>query len=47
MSAIVDLIYYQTVYMGNEADQESFPALYAHAPVHFFSEAIVQRIDGP
>lgn len=31
MSAIVDLNYYQTVYMGKEADQTSFPALYAHA----------------
>jgi hypothetical protein len=31
MSAIVDLNYYQTVYMGSEVDQTSFPALYAHA----------------
>lgn len=31
MSAIVDLNYYTTVYMGSEADQTSFPALYAHA----------------
>lgn len=31
MSAIVDLTYYTTVYMGTEADQTSFPALYAHA----------------
>lgn len=31
MSAIVDLNYYQTVYMGKEADQTSFPALNAHA----------------
>jgi hypothetical protein len=31
MSAIVDLNYYQTVYMGSEVDQASFPALYAHA----------------
>ena len=31
MSAIVDLNYYQTVYYGKEADQTSFPALYAHA----------------
>lgn len=31
MSAIVDLNYYTTVYMGNEVDQTSFPALYAHA----------------
>ena len=31
MSAIVDLNYYQSVYMGKEADQTSFPALYAHA----------------
>lgn len=31
MSAIVDFAYYSTVYMGNEADSTSFPALYAHA----------------
>ena len=31
MSAIVDFTYYSTVYMGSEADQASFPALYAHA----------------
>lgn len=31
MSAIVDLNYYQTVYMGKEADSTSFPALNAHA----------------
>ena len=31
MSAIVDLNYYQTVYMGSEVDSTSFPALYAHA----------------
>ena len=31
MSAIVDYSYYSTVYMGKEADQASFPALYAHA----------------
>lgn len=31
MSAIVDLNYYQQVYMGTEADQASFPALNAHA----------------
>ena len=31
MSAIVDLTYYTNVYMGKEADQTSFPALYAHA----------------
>lgn len=31
MSAIVDFTYYSNVYMGSEADQASFPALYAHA----------------
>ena len=31
MSAIVDFSYYSTVYMGQEADATSFPALYAHA----------------
>ena len=31
MSAIVDFAYYTDVYMGNEANQVSFPALYAHA----------------
>jgi hypothetical protein len=31
MSAIVDFCYYQSVYMGTEADQASFPALNAHA----------------
>ena len=31
MSAIVDFTYYYNVYMGKEADQTSFPALYAHA----------------
>ena len=31
MSAIVDFSYYSTVYMGNEADETSFPALNAHA----------------
>ena len=31
MSAIVDLTYYTTVYMGTEADKDTFPALYAHA----------------
>ena len=31
MSAIVDYQYYSSVYMGNEADQASFPALMAHA----------------
>lgn len=31
MSAIVDLTYYTDVYMGNEADEASFPALNAHA----------------
>lgn len=31
MSAIVGFCYYQNVYMGTEADQASFPALYAHA----------------
>jgi hypothetical protein len=31
MSAIVDFTYYSTVYMGNEADATSFPALNAHA----------------
>lgn len=31
MSAIVDYTYYSTGYMGSEADQVSFPALYAHA----------------
>ena len=31
MSAIVDFCYYQSVYMGTEADAASFPALNAHA----------------
>ena len=31
MSAIVGFCYYQNVSMGTEADQASFPALYAHA----------------
>ena len=31
MSAIVPFCYYTGVYMGTEADQASFPALYAHA----------------
>ena len=31
MSAIVDYAYYTGTYMGTEADQASFPALYAHA----------------
>ena len=31
MSAIVDFCYYQSVYMGMEADTASFPALNAHA----------------
>ena len=31
MSAIVDYSFYSSVYMGTEADQASFPALYAHA----------------
>ena len=31
MSAIVDFCYYQSVYMGSEADSASFPALNAHA----------------
>lgn len=31
MSAIVDFCYYNSVYMGSEADQASFPALNAHA----------------
>lgn len=31
MSAIVDFAYYTGTYMGAEADQTSFPALYAHA----------------
>ena len=31
MSAIVDFAYYTGTYMGNEADQTSFPALNAHA----------------
>ena len=31
MGAIVDFNYYYNVYMGTEADQTSFPALYAHA----------------
>ena len=31
MSAIVDFSYYSGVYFGREADQTSFPALYAHA----------------
>lgn len=31
MSAIVDFAYYTGTYMGTEADEASFPALYAHA----------------
>lgn len=31
MSAIVDFTWYYNTYMGTEADQTSFPALYAHA----------------
>lgn len=31
MSAIVDFTYYYNVYLGQDADQTSFPALYAHA----------------
>lgn len=31
MSAIVDFVYYYNVYMGQEADQTTFPALCAHA----------------
>ena len=31
MSAIVDFAYYADTYKGNEADETSFPALYAHA----------------
>ena len=31
MSAIVDFTYYAGTYKGNEADQTTFPALYAHA----------------
>jgi hypothetical protein len=31
MSAIVDFGFYSNVYMGSEADDASFPALYAHA----------------
>lgn len=31
MSAIVDYAFYADVYMGTEADNASFPALYAHA----------------
>ena len=31
MSAIVDFQYYSGEYMGSEADEASFPALYAHA----------------
>ena len=31
MSAVVDYVYYSTVYMGSEADQASFPALCARA----------------
>lgn len=31
MSAIVDFQYYSETYKGNEADETSFPALYAHA----------------
>lgn len=31
MSAIVDFAYYTDTYKGNEADETSFPALYAHA----------------
>ena len=31
MSAMVDFTFYYNVYMGQEADLTSFPALYAHA----------------
>ena len=31
MSTIVDFPYYRDTYMGTEADEVSFPALYAHA----------------
>lgn len=31
MSAVVDYVFYSTVYMGSEADQASFPALCARA----------------
>ena len=31
MSAVVDFCWYQSVYMGSEADAASFPALNAHA----------------
>lgn len=31
MSAIVDFAYYTGTYMGTEANEVSFPALYAHA----------------
>lgn len=31
MSAIVDFAYYRDTYMGTEANEASFPALYAHA----------------
>ena len=31
MSAIVDFAYYTGTYMGTEANETSFPALYAHA----------------
>jgi hypothetical protein len=31
MSAIVDYAYYAGTYMGKEANETSFPALYAHA----------------
>lgn len=31
MSAIVDFAYYTGAYMGTEANEASFPALYAHA----------------
>ena len=31
MSAVVDFCWYQSVYMGKEADAASFPALNAHA----------------
>lgn len=31
MSAIVDWNYYSNTYMGTEADETTFPALYAHA----------------
>lgn len=31
MSAIVDFAYYTGTYMGTEANEASFPALYAHA----------------